>query len=109
MYWFGLAVLGVLTVLEVADPGMVSTRLPLPVLWVAWGALVVWRSHRTTLSHPARLCLTGLTALFTMAMVVLLAGKPHPTGMVVVLLSGVMTALVFWTLTSPDYAADAVS
>lgn len=109
MYWFGLAVLGVLTVLEVADPGIVSTRFPLPLLWVVWGAIVLWRSRHTGLSPRARVCLTILTALFTMAMVALLAGKPHLAEIGVVVLSGVVTALVFWTLSSTDYAADAVS
>lgn len=109
MYWFGLVVLAVLTVLEVADPGMISTRLPLPILWVVWIAVVLWRSRNIALSHRTRLCLTILTALFTMAVVALLAGKPHITGIGVTILSGVVTAFVFWILTSSDYAADAVS
>ncbi len=71
-----------ITLLEVVDPGIFSTALPLPVLWVA--LLASWLVHGRKAERgrptppPVRIALTVGVGLSTIAIAVLLAsGAPY--------------------------------
>lgn len=100
----------IVTALELLDPGIFSTALPLPVAWAA--LLVAWAIYgsrnKTPSSSPfargrgARIILTVVVGLSTMPFVVFTV----PTRLTAALapLAALAVAAAVWGLTDPRYA-----
>lgn len=102
------ATVAIATMLELADPGIFSTRLPLPVAWAA--LLAAWavsgsRMRATARVAPtARIILTIACGLSTMPLVVFTV--PTRLGAACAPLAALAVAASVWALTDPRYADD---
>lgn len=97
----------VLTLLEAVDPGILSTALPVPLVWAA--LLASWLVHgaRAGRENPAptlvRIALTVGVALTTIAGAVLLT-PGAPSALPAALAAGAAAAAAYWTLLEHAYA-----
>ena len=106
------ATVAIVTALEIADPGIFSTALPLPIVWAA--LLVAWtvygRGKHTPFNsffargRATRIALTITCGLSTMPLVVFLVHSRM--GAAVAPLAGLAVAAAVWALTDPRYADD---
>lgn len=104
------ATVAIVTALELLDPGIFSTALPLPVAWAA--LLASWAIYssrnKTPSSSPfargrgARFGLTIVCGLSTMPFVVFTV--PTRLGAALAPLAALAVAAAVWGLTDPRYA-----
>ncbi|TAK04841.1 hypothetical protein EPO33_02490 [Patescibacteria group bacterium] len=102
------ATVALVTALELADPGIFSTALPLPVAWAAllasWAIYGRHAGRGKPAPTPARIALTVVVALSTMPLVVFTV--PTRTGAALAPLAALAVAAAVWALTDPRYADD---
>lgn len=109
---FATATVAIVTALELLDPGIFSTALPLPVAWV--GLLASWaiygiRQHTPSDSPFARgrgvrIALTVVAALSTMPIVIFTV--PTRLGAACAPLAALAVTAAVWALTDPRYVDD---
>lgn len=95
-----------ITLLEIVDPGILSTALPLPVVWAALVASWCVHGRGTGRGKPAptrmRIALTAAVGLTTMAGAILLLRSAAWT-LPAAVLAGIAAGAACWTLMEPNY------
>lgn len=104
------ALVGIVTALELFDPGIFSTALPLPAAWAAllasWAIYGTRTGRGTPVPAAARAALTVVVGLSTMPLVVF--AVPTRPGAALAPLAALAVAASVWALTDPRYADDAL-
>lgn len=92
------------SLLELVDPGIVSSRIPLPIVFVAVVlGLMVWTKGKPIFSKRARIALTVGAVLTTMVMLLsTVAGSIGGIALLAVIACA--AGIAFWTLTASPYA-----
>ncbi|MEK7072956.1 MAG: hypothetical protein AAB974_00765 [Patescibacteria group bacterium] len=102
------ATVAIVTALELADPGIFSTALPLPAAWTALLAAWAVYGHRAGRGKPAptsaRIALTIVCGLSTMPFVVFTV--PTRLGAALAPLAALAVAAAVWAMTDPRYVDD---
>lgn len=97
---------GAVTALELIDPGIFSTAMPLPVAWAA--LLASWTMHgrrgwaNAKFAPAARIALTVVCGLSTMPLVVF--AVPTRLAAAIAPFAGLAVAVAVWGITDPHYA-----
>lgn len=98
------ATVAVVTFLDVVNAGMVSSFLPLPLVWTLLLGLLVWRERAGGWSRMVRCGLTIAASFFTIALVSMYLVHAGSFGYLVLIITGAAAALLVWSLTDPSYA-----